>query len=322
LNTKFASRAETGDWTRTPKVAAVILNWNGVKFIAECVDSLYSQSYRNLVVLLADNGSVDGSVELVKKAHPDLIVIQNGENVGTVGRNPALLRALEIGADYLFITDNDVVLPQDTIARLVDFLEANTGVGIAGPAIHGLTQGTKAPVVRISRRTAKVEIARYVEEPSPTSCIGIAMVSREAALAVGGYDPSYFVYYEDVDYCARAREAGFDVYIIPNVVLDHLAGASVKKIEGLNGFVSLRNRCIYARKHFPARARLSFIGFLPSQVLTTSLFFAKRRRFRDVLLMILGTGSGLSVLISGHESRILKNLSVFLMGRALLLESA
>lgn len=312
----------TDDRAITPKVAAVILNWNGVKFIANCVDSLYSQSYLNLVVLLADNGSVDGSVELVKNAHPDLIVIQNGRNVGTVGRNPALARALEMGSDYLFITDNDVVLPRDTIARLVAFLETNPRVGIAGPAIHGLTQGLKAPVVRISNRTAKVEISRYVDTPSPTSCIGIAMVSRQAARAVGGYDPSYFVYYEDVDYCTRAREAGFEVYILPNVVLDHLAGASVRKVEGLNGFVSLRNRCIYARKHFPARVRLSFIGFLPAQVLTTSLFFAKRRRFRDILLMILGTGLGLSVLLSGHESRTLKNLSVFLMGGTLFLESA
>jgi GT2 family glycosyltransferase len=246
-------------------VAAVVLNWNGGEETLACLESLGKVRSPRLAVILADNGSQDDSVERALAAHPDLIVLRHGTNLGYAGgNNRALRHALdELGVEWVCLLNSDVIVAEDTLGRLLAAAEeanAATARAAADGACSAAGEDPRAALAAGKQRVGAVgpcllykdrpEVvwscgARIGPQLNVTQLIGhgqarrggapravdylpgaCLMVSREACERVGLLDESFFCYLEDADWCVRIREAGLDVLAVPEAVAWHGLSAS------------------------------------------------------------------------------------------------
>jgi len=120
-----------------PKVAIIILNWNGADLTYECLVSLKKLNYKNIVIILVDNGSTPGSLDNIERDFSDVRLIKNQTNLGfTGGNNIGIQAALELDADYLLLLNNDTEVAPDFLDILVAFMESDPLIGVVGPMIY------------------------------------------------------------------------------------------------------------------------------------------------------------------------------------------
>jgi len=116
-----------------PKVEIIILNWNRFRDTAECLESVFRIRYPNFSVVVVDNGSEDDSAAQVENTFDRVTLIRNRENLGYAeGNNVGIRHALENGADYVWLLNNDTVVDREALAALVDLAERDRGIGILG----------------------------------------------------------------------------------------------------------------------------------------------------------------------------------------------
>ncbi|MBP2681099.1 MAG: putative glycosyltransferase, partial [Candidatus Krumholzibacteriota bacterium] len=144
-----------------PRVAIVVLNWNGKVLTMECLESLASLTYANAEVIVVDNGSSDGTADAVRKTYGDRVtIIENPTNLGFAGgNNVGIRRALEGGADYVLLLNNDTVVDRALVDRLVETITESRNIGIVGPKIY-----YASPADRIWFAGAEVSLARGVSK--------------------------------------------------------------------------------------------------------------------------------------------------------------
>lgn len=220
------------------QIAVVVLTWNNRQYTLDCLQSLGAQTARHTVYVV-DNASTDGTPTAVAERFPDARVIVNAENLGfAAGNNVGLDAAFADGADAALVLNNDTTLAPDALAQLRAAARAHPHAGIISPVIlfarpphrvwfAGAT--TNAWTGRINHQgyDAPYEtIAPAVREIERTT--GCAMlITRACYERVGGFDPSLFMYFEDVDYSLRAHDAGFALLLAPAaIVYHHVSGSS------------------------------------------------------------------------------------------------
>lgn len=210
------------------KVFIIILNYNGRDTIKKCLDSVFYSDYQNFEVVVVDNDSKDGSFELAKGIFPKFHFIKNDRNVGfSKGNNVGIRFALEKMADYIFLLNNDAVMEKDTLSGLVKAAEKEKGkAGIFSPLIYNRENKIWFAGGRIKWLQMKTIHEIHVSEknhPYKTNYIsGCAMlVEKEVFKKIGLFSEDYFLYYEDADFCVRARKNGFECMIIPSAKLTH-----------------------------------------------------------------------------------------------------
>lgn len=223
------------------RVVAVVANWNGGEELLECLDTLVAAEPSLADIILVDNGSSDGSLERARERHSDVSVVRNEQNLGYgEASNQGAHIALTNGADAVLFVNNDAALSPDTVAQLVEALSEYPGLGIVGPRILLKGDGVSAPRVwsaggRLTWRENLTTLIGHAKPDHPrwsttqpvdyvTGCV--MLVRREVFEAVGFMDPTYFAYMEDVDYCLRAGEAGFQSACVGGAVAHHRGSAS------------------------------------------------------------------------------------------------
>lgn len=250
------------------KVFVIILNFKVKELSLKCMESVKNSSYKELEIILVDNGSDDRIEEDVKKIK-GVDFIQTGKNLGySGGNNVGIKKALEKDADYIFILNPDTVVDKDCIRHLVDGIEKNDA-GIVGPKIY--FEGSKKiwyaggifnrqNVIGKHRGVDQEDNGRY-DVPQETDFVtGAAMmVKREVFEKVGLLDERYFLYYEDADFCERAKRAGFKIMYIPNAVVYHENAASAGLGSPLQDYYITRNRLLYAFKFLPLRTKIAVL---------------------------------------------------------------
>jgi hypothetical protein len=215
----------------TPRVTAIVLNWNNAPDTLACLASLAQQGYPHRV-LVVDNGSTDDSVARIGAAYPEVELLETGANLGYAGGNNAGIRhALEQGADYLFILNNDVTLDPACLRELVRAAAADPRAGILGP----LVLDAETPD-RVQSAGMRVDFYRGVQhlgagqhdagvdkDVVPVEAIkGCAMlVASDCIEAAGMLDARFFMYLEEVDWCLRARKAAYHVLFAPSARVWH-----------------------------------------------------------------------------------------------------
>ncbi len=237
----------------SPKVFVIVLNFNGIKYLKSCLPSLMSQTYSNYQVIVCDNASTDGSANYVKLNFPSAILIQNRENLGfSKGNNKALKLALDQGADYLQLFNNDTIAEKDVIESLVKTAESNEEIGIVGPKILDFKNRTLIqemgmtcdkfgfPAAMKTRRESVLE-AFYVS--------GCAMLIKQEVLRkIGGFDEKYFMFSEDLDLCWRTQLAGYTVVVNKAAKVYHASGGSIIGGAIKNGTYTTTLKRVYLRE--------------------------------------------------------------------------
>ena len=273
-----------------PKVIIIIVNWNGRDDTMSCLNSVQKLDYQNYHVIVVDNGSVDGSVEAIRDSYPSaswLTVIENGENLGyTGGNNVGIRYAMNEGARYVWVLNNDTIVAPDALGRLIRTAKVNPSAGVLGPKVlcypdsHLLYSRGERHSLWFNRRTVDIgEIDRKddVEPRQVDYVVGCAMlVSREFVERVGFFDETFFAYFEEIDWCFRGRKAGYDVLYVPDAVIYHKGVASTGgTFSAIASYYRTRNWIYFMRKH---AAFYHWFTFIP-------LFsYVYMRRFLKALL--------------------------------------
>jgi len=219
------------------KLAIIILNYNGLPYILDCFNSLSRiNKPKNLQIeaWLIDNGSVDKSLCQIKKNFPWVRVFENRKNLGFAkGNNVGLKKALKEKFNYILLLNPDTIVRPDFLTPLIKLLRKDWATGIAAPVLKdnkGLALGAKFNPFLGRTKHLRLDIKTGSLCPLEQEIVsGCAMlVRREVLEKIGLLDERFFLYFEDADFCLRARQAGFKIYVHPQSVVEHKISLSLK----------------------------------------------------------------------------------------------
>jgi GT2 family glycosyltransferase len=266
----------------------VVLSWNGKRDTLACLDSLLRLSRDDVAVVCVDNGSTDGSVEAIRREHPEVELLENGRNLGySGGNNVGIRHALDHGARWVALLNNDAEIAPDAIDAFeraaadrpragilsgkILFQEPRDLVWFAGQRFNSLLGYSGRP-----RGYRKRDGPRYAGiVPTDRAAGALMAISREAIDAVGLLDEELFAYVEDVDWSLRVRAAGFEVLVAPGARAWHGVGASTGGEYGSTHilYYGVRNTVVVCERYRPlgrvgsglrrATILLSYLGLVP-----------------------------------------------------------
>jgi len=206
---------------KRPKVFIIILNYNGLEVLKKCLTSSFKIDYPNFEIVIIDNNSSDGSLEMAKTNFSKAIFIKNEANLGfAAGNNVGIKFALERAADFVLILNNDVEVEKNFLTQLMDNMAENQKIGIASPVIFDAQtkeiwfSGGRIDWWRVKTiHEKKIQTEKIFSSQIITGC---AMLVRAAVFQkIGLLDESFFLYWEDADFSLRAKKAGFQNVVIP-----------------------------------------------------------------------------------------------------------
>lgn len=239
----------------------LILNWNGKELLEECIDSVLQSTYAPLEIILIDNGSVDGSLELVKTKYPAVIILENGKNIGFAQGNN---KGVEISNGKYFVTlNNDVVVEPAWLERPLEYLESDDCIGIVGCRQMNYFNRSlvdsyfhyPSPGLIFERlgNGKPYDAKSFFAIPGYVISVngGSAIVRKDLFLRLGGFDNNFFAYHDETDFCMRIFLNGFKCVYSPQSVVYHKDGASFKKATSTRLFCIDRNTIWFIFKYYP-----------------------------------------------------------------------
>lgn len=241
------------------KVIIILLNWNRWKYTLECLESLESLNYPDFDVVVVDNGSEDGSQSQLEAARPDLTLLQTGVNLGYAGGNNAGIKyALEHGADYVWVLNNDTLVNSNTLSALVEAACSRSRVGIVGSVSMFCANGSvREATTSASQRRGERYVPVSCTKPAAHSIDQIQFVDVVAGASVlldirmlreiGVFDERFFHYFEDVELCERARKAGWAVAYACRSRVKHAFGTSLSTSSAQARYYYVRNWLLFSR---------------------------------------------------------------------------
>ena len=253
------------------KVAVIILNWNGEKLLREYLPSVIETTDTSIAdIIVADNGSTDSSVELLRKEFPQVKLLEFKENYGFAeGYNRAIK---ETNYPYTVLLNSDVATTQGWINALYDYMEANPNVGACQPKIRAYTNksyfeyaGAAGGFINSNGYpycrgrifdTVEEDNGQYDEVIPVFWATGAAlMVRSELYLGVGGLDKDFFAHMEEIDLCWRILLTGSEIMAVPQSVVYHLGGGSLPASNPRKTYLNFRNNLLMLHKNLPDATR-------------------------------------------------------------------
>lgn len=266
------------------KTAIIVPNWNGLDWLAECLDSLAAQTQAHTAVVV-DNGSTDGSKELVRAKYPDVHLIELDRNYGFVGGvNSGIEYALAQQADFVALFNNDAVAEPDWLANLLHAAKDHPEAGIitskichfAGNKLDSTGDFYSDWGLPFPRGRDEIDTGQYDDQLEIFAGSGGASLYRvELLRQIGRFDQRFFAYYEDVDISFRAQLAGWKVRYEPTAVVRHRIGGTSGKHPGFGRYHTVKNFHYTYTKNMPTKL---YWKYLPKYWLMTGLMFGSDLR--------------------------------------------
>ena len=239
-----------------PLAKIVILNWNGVAHLRRYLPSVVAAAPSGVGVVVADNGSTDDSVEVLRREFPSVEVLTSDRNYGFADRYNRALKQVE--ADYYVLLNSDVETPAGWLEPLLACLERHPDVAAVAPKLLSDTDRTMFEYAGASGgyidylgypfcrgrilRTIEPDRGQYDDERDVFWVTGAAFCCRSAVFhALGGFDDDFFAHMEEIDLCWRMQLAGYRVRIVPQSVVCHLGGGTLTTDSPAKVFFNHRN---------------------------------------------------------------------------------
>ena len=261
-----------------PLVGIIVLNYKNATDTEECIESLRKIVYKNYFIIIVDNNSQDGSFEKLSELYPELIVLETGENRGyAAGNNYGIRYALKKGAEYVCILNNDVVVDPSFLTKLVNYMEQHQTVGMTGANIceyynREIVQSTGFIVNYNTARTPHINAGKRVKDvihdqplPCDVVCGACMMVRKEIISKIGMIPEIYFLFYEETEWCVRAKKAGFEIVSIMDAIVYHKGSATIKKTNGISNYYMRRNSVLFERRNASILQNIVFFMFITAR---------------------------------------------------------
>ncbi|WP_257668243.1 glycosyltransferase family 2 protein [Parapedobacter tibetensis] len=291
-----AMEKETQTMKHYPKVAVVILNWNGRFFLEKFLPSVFNTCYPNIEFVVGDNGSTDDSISFVTTHYPTIRIIRNDRNLGFAGGYNSILTQIE--ADYFVLLNSDVEVTPRWIKPVVDLLESNPDMAAAQPKIRSFYQrdnfehaGAAGGYIdrygfpfcrgRILNVTEK-DIGQYDDPCEVFWASGAAFfIKRECWRSSGGFDEDFFAHMEEIDLCWRLKRAGYRIGYCPDSVVYHVGGGTLDTSNPRKTYLNFRNSLFMLQKNLPF-LEATWVVFARMWIDFTALIhFLLTGKFRD-----------------------------------------
>ncbi len=256
-------------------LSIIIVNYNASNLLRSCIESIYKET-KNLSfdIWVVDNNSFDNSVKVIKSCFPDVNLIENARNIGFAKANNMAISKTK--ADYILLLNPDTLIKQNAIEKTVKFMEENPQIGIAGCKVLN-EDGTLQLACRRSIPTPKVAFLRltglsslfpkskimarynltYLDPDKPHKVDAVSgaflMIRKEVIDNIGILDESFFMYGEELDWCFRAKKAGWSVMYYPNAEIIHYKGECSRFNSRKATLEFHRAMYLFHKKHFAER---------------------------------------------------------------------
>jgi GT2 family glycosyltransferase len=282
------------------KVSIIVVNWNGERFLRDCLGALSGQSYAHCEIVLVDNGSFDNSVCFTRENFPEVKIVALRENRGFTGGNAAGLEIAQ-GA-YIALVNNDARAEKTWLKNLIQPMLRDRTVGIcASKLIFDNTQtlnsagdGLTTAGVGFNRGLGGNALDFNLPEPVFGACAAAVLYRRRMLDEIGFLDEDFFLYDEDTDLNFRAQLAGWKCIYVPTAVAYHVANATSRRLSDLHVYYHTRNLEFVWIKNMPFGLMLRFAHHKLIQELGSFCYLCLRhgkwvpffRAKRDALRML------------------------------------
>jgi len=244
-----------------PLVSIVSVQYGHAEVTIEMVKSLRKITYPNIEIIVVDNASPDENPERVKKECPEIIYIESDENLGFAGGNNLGFKVAK--GKYILLLNNDTEVEPNFLEPLVAKMENDETIGIVSPKIRfyhspdTLQYVGYDPINSITQRGGakgfgEKDTGQYEKDELASYGHGAAMmVSMKAIKEVGLMADIFFLYYEELDWAHRIRDAGYKIYYVHNSIIYHKESISTGgRVSPLRAYYMTRNRILYLRRNF------------------------------------------------------------------------
>lgn len=250
------SEQRTADRHNPQKASAIILNFNGESFLQKYLPNMRLVLDNQVDLIVADNASTDGSIDYMRKFHPDLERIELQKNYGYAGGyNKAIS---EVSSKYIALINSDIEFDENWITPIIEFMESDPTIAICQPGIRDVKEREKFEYAGAAGGwldalgypfcegrvfdSIEVDEGQYDRPHEIFWASGAAFIIRKDLFdQIGGFDPSYFAHQEEIDLCWRLKRAGYKIYSFPKHKVYHLGGGTLDYQSSRKTFLNFRN---------------------------------------------------------------------------------
>jgi GT2 family glycosyltransferase len=271
------------------RVFTILVNYNNPADTLECLSSLQTvriPSDVTMCVLIVNNGCAPECVitydDVEVFSNLEIVIMNSSSNHGFAGGNNLGIRfALDRGVDYVWLLNNDTIVTETSLSELLNSMAENKDLGIAGSKIyyHSTKNGVWFENGKVNWWLGKADHSRAIRHRAPDYITGCSMLIRtEVFTRIGLLHESFFMYYEDVDFCIRARRAGWNLAVVDTSIVYHKVGGSGGgALSETTAYYGNRSRMIFInRPYFPLRKRITAFTFsVLTRLLMASMYLVK-----------------------------------------------
>jgi GT2 family glycosyltransferase len=287
------------------KTSVIVVNYNGKQFLDELFISLFNQTYRNLELILVDNGSSDGSLDYVRENYPAVQLVVLAKNLGFGGGcNRGIEKAT---GEFIAAINNDAVAKSDWIAELVNAMIRDERIGMCASKMLFYDRPTiiNSTGICISRSGAAWDRGMFEKDEGQYDmhesvfcpCAGAALYRRSMLDEIGLFDEDFFMYMEDIDLGFRARLAGWRCSYVPSAVVYHKHGGTAGFDTDFSVYYSNRNIIWNVTKNFPKGLLVTAMPWIIGRTIGVIPYYALRGQGRVILKSKLDAVAGIPKMI-------------------------
>jgi GT2 family glycosyltransferase len=282
---------------KEPLISVIIVNWNGERIIGKCLASLRKQSYKKIEIIVVDNNSEDESRDIITEKFKDVVLIRSKKNLGFAeGNNVGLKQA---NGEFVLLLNSDAIITKKTIKQLLQSIQEDDKLGIVQPKIlyranENHLDNTINSVGTFLTNTGFLYYPGYGKSDNNEnynktkyifSAYGACMlIKKDVINQIGLFDPDYFMYFEETDFCMRAWLSGWKIMYIPNASVYHTGGVSSRKF-GTDKvyFHSFKNKICTYMKNFQTQSLFLILSIHIILCFAISLLYLLTKRPRYAL---------------------------------------
>lgn len=276
---------------KEPLVSLVIPSYNGKDLAVGLIESVKKVTYKNFEIILVDNGSVDGTYEHVKKYYPYVKAVKIEKNRGFAGGMNFGIKHSK--GDYIVVMNNDMTVRPNWLTELVKVGESDKTIGIAGSAYTEKNIGfvrlgyKESGKIILNFKPVDVHKEKLDELPNVIEVDNTFGLTRKEVLnKIGLFDEKYFIYWEEVDLCYRARKAGYQVVATPRATVYHAGSQTMKKFSYLKTLHYNKNKIRFILKNLSFTRKVVNLPLILVQYLIKSLFYLVKGNLPHSLAML------------------------------------